>query len=419
MCMKKQLLPSFTSRTVFLFFFLLSVSHSCNPFHRNTVNPETDFVSDHLQNVQVNKIRIIIPDSILFSPGSSFPIGVIASSSKGKELKTRGLCNGFVNWNSYSVEVEGGVFEKGIVTIDSDPKKTDRHFKISIAPFVSPQLKQEVELVISYKTNFIANCKGQKGISGKNGLSGEEVHQLDTTRRKKNNYSGWRGQAGSNGETGGDGCVADAFVKAMTLSGKKLMNVLVINHCDNSHLVFWIDPDGGSLTINVSGGEGGNGGDGGDGEAGIDGAGADPLVGNTSPRRLDFNPKYVPFPGPYAPNIDLAMDSTKNPSGNGGRGGIGGNGGRGGNGGNGGVAVIHLDSSAVEWKNKIVVNNSAGKPGKSGTGGYAGKGGRAAYLMSSKTDGDNGYIGAEGIKGESGKPGSATIWRTESVKLVW
>lgn len=416
--MKKRLRPAFLIRTILLLFFI-STSPSCKLFKHQQSNPETDFVSDHLQNVQISKITVIIPDSLLLAPGTSFPIGVIARTSKGKELKTRGLCKGFVNWNSYIVEVEGGSFEKGMVTIDTDPKKTEKHFKISITAFSSPQFKQEIELPVSYKTNFIANCKGQKGASGKNGLSGAEIHQLDTTRRKSKDYSGWKGQAGSNGETGNDGCVADVFVKAMTLSGKKLMNVLVINHCDNSRSVFWIDPDGGSLTVDVSGGDGGDGGNGGDGETGVDGAGADYLSGNPAPSRLEFNPKYVAFPGPYAANIDLAMDSTKNPSGNGGRGGIGGNGGRGGNGGNGGVAVIHLDSSAVDWKNKIAVNNSGGKAGKSGTGGYAGRGGRAAYLMSSKTDGDTGYIGAEGIKGESGKPGSAAIWRTESVLLNW
>ena len=98
---------------------------------------------------------------------------------------------------------------------------------------------------------------------------------------------------------------------------------------------------------------------------------------------------------------------------------MGGNGGNGGYGGNGGVVVIHLDSSAAAWRNKILINNSGGKGGKPGTGGWAGGGGRRAYGMISKHDGDPGYIGAEGKKGKTGELGSAPVYRIEKVKMAW
>lgn len=397
-----------------LLFFVLVLAASCNIFHSNTADPYSDLTSDHLQHVKVNAIRIFIPDTVTAYPGASFPIGVIAVTNH-KELKTRGICNGYVNWNSYSVQVEGGSFDKGIVTVNANPQLSNGNLKISITPNASPGLKQEIKLPLSYKRIFIANCKGQKGINGFAGLSGAELHQLDTTE-KHHVYNGRRGQAGSDGQTGSDGCVADVFVKAVTVSGKKLMSVLVINHCDNSHSVFWVDPDGGSLIVDVSGGDGGNGGNGGDGENGVDGTGASSLYTTVTPQLDRYNQQYYKYGVNY---MDLSIDSTLNPTGNGGTGGIGGNGGRGGFGGNGGVAIIHLDSSAVEWKNKIIVDNSGGKPGKPGLGGYAGRGGNGAYLMSSKKNGDYGYIGAEGIKGNRGQAGSATIWRIEKVEMKW
>src|SRR4051812_43014358 len=100
-------------RTVFLFFFALVLVPSCKVFHFDKINPYNDFTTDQLSRYEINKIRIIIPDSIIAFPGNSFSIGVIAETYLHKEIKTRGLCNGFVNWNSYAVHVEGGSFDKG------------------------------------------------------------------------------------------------------------------------------------------------------------------------------------------------------------------------------------------------------------------------------------------------------------------
>ncbi len=404
------------SQIVVLLFFIFTFFSSCSVFQKTIPDPYTDFTSDHLLNYRITQIRIIIPDSLLAYPGASFPVDVIAISSKQKELKTRGLANGFVNWNSYAVTVEGGIFNKGIITLNADPRKTGSHFKISIRAISKPGLRQELILPVTYKAKFIAHCKGQNGVDGVDGLSGEELLRLDTIRRKYV-YNGRRGQNGTDGGTGHDGCIADVYVKAEIVEGKKMMNVLVINHCDNSHSVFRIDPDGGSLLVDVSGGDGGNGGNGGDGGPGVDGAGADFWVKPYPhyPTTVD-DPKY--YHNGYYYYVDLEMDSTKNPTGNGGNGGVGGNGGRAGMGGNGGVAIIHLDSSAVQWKNKIAVYNSGGKPGRVGTGGYAGPGGNSAYNMQSKKPGKTGYVGADGIKSSAGKPGE-TIWKVEDVVKEW
>ncbi len=397
---------------------MLVIVPACKIFHFNHINPYNDFTSDQLHNYEVSKIKIITNDSLILFPGTSFSIGIIAETPFHKELKTRGLCNGFVNWNSYSVRVEGGVFDRGEIIVSTDPRIAKDFLKISVTPFFYPELKQEIELPISYKTKFIVNCKGQNGLGGFNGLSGEELHGLDTTKNWKS-YDGHQGQNGTDGETGADGCIADVFVKAKMVSEKRMISVLVINHCNNIHSVFLIDPDGGSLLVDVSGGNGGDGGNGGNGEKGTDGAGASYVEPMPYPQHIEFYQQNVLFNGPYAPNIDLRVDSTKNPSGNGGNGGFGGNGGNAGRGGNGGVAIIHLDSSAVEWKNKIVVNNSGGKSGNKGAGGYAGRGGRGAYGMLSKQSGEAGFVGADGKNNEVGKLGTSTIFRTEKVKMIW
>jgi hypothetical protein len=320
-----------------------------------------------------------------------------------------------VNWNSYAVRVQGGTFENGIVTVNNDPRNTGNPFKIFAYPYYYPGVKNEITLPLSYKAKFVANCKGQNGADGANGLAGGAVDSL----KYPPVYKSRRGEKGGDGGAASDGCLADVYVKAMNVSGKELMNVLVINHCDASRSVFWIDPDGGSLLVDVSGGDGGKGGNGGDGERGMDGAGVSNFWTQPLPHYAETvdDPRW--YHNGYYYFVDLAMDSTKNPSGNGTNGGIGGNGGRGGDGGNGGVAIIHLDSSAVQWQNKISIDNSAGKAGKPGIGGFAGKGGSAAYGMQTKVDGKNGYIGAEGFKGRNGKRGSPAIYKVEKIGMTW
>lgn len=411
--MKNSSLHINAIRAAVVVFFLLVFAPSCWQRQHTQAYPAPDYNAG-LSGKRITKIKIVLPDSFVAFPGAAFPIGVIATSKK-QELKTPGLTNGAVSWNNYSVAVEGGAFENGNVTLNADPRKTGSTIKISVTPISFPGLKQTIELPVSYKAKFVADCKGQKGADGFNGLSGAELHQLDTSKQWYT-YNGRKGQAGSDGQPGGDGCIADVFVKAITVSEKKLMSVLVINHCDNSRSVFWVDPDGGSLIVDVSGGNGGNGGNGGDGEDGVNGAGADPLYTTVTPNIDRYNQKYYKYGVNY---MDLSTDSTLNPSGNGGKGGVGGNGGRAGFGGNGGVAVVHLDSSAVEWKDKIFIDNSGGQAGKPGLGGYAGRGGEHAYLMISKQDGAYGYIGAEGIKAKRGQAGSATIWRVEKVEMKW
>jgi hypothetical protein len=419
--MKTLRFQGHSPRAIYLLLFVLTFAASCDLLRFDTINPYNDLTSDHLQKYTVKKIELVVPPADSVYPGSVFSFGVIAKTRTKKELKTRGLLNGFVNWNSYLVKVDGGYFEDGKITVNADPRRTDGNLKITVTPFEFPDLKQELIVPISYRKKFIANCKGHNGSGGFNGLSGDELKLLDTLK-KHNPSEPYTGQAGTDGERGADGCVADVFVKSEIVSGKKMMNVLVINHCNNEHLVYRIDPDGGSLFVDVSGGDGGNGGNGGDGGRGIDGIGASYLGDNVQPLTplpdsMD-DPRFYHYNGSYY-FLDLKTDPSKDPSGNGGDGGIGGNGGNGGYGGNGGVAVIHLDSSAVQWKDKIIVNNNGGKPGIPGRGGWAGKGGRHAYGMMSKHDGDNGYIGAVGIKGKKGEKGSPAEWRIETVKMAW
>ncbi|HET6992180.1 MAG TPA: hypothetical protein VFJ43_12685, partial [Bacteroidia bacterium] len=83
-------------RTILLFLFVLLSIPSCKIFHFDKLNPYNDFTTDQLSNYEISKIRIIIPDSVVISPGQSFSIGVIAETHFRKEIKTRGLCNGFV-----------------------------------------------------------------------------------------------------------------------------------------------------------------------------------------------------------------------------------------------------------------------------------------------------------------------------------
>ena len=76
-----------------------------------------------------------------------------------------------------------------------------------------------------------------------------------------------------NFEDGGPGGEAAAYVNAMEHNGSTLLQVRVTGTRNGQPLnqYYLLDPDGGSLTVDVSGGPGGVGGSGNDGEDGDDG----------------------------------------------------------------------------------------------------------------------------------------------------
>ncbi|MBS3913864.1 MAG: collagen-like protein [Bacteroidetes bacterium] len=210
-------------------------------------------------------------------------------------------------------------------------------------------------LIIRFKYNYVFSGGGANGRNGNNGSSG------DNGKTGENAGDGAHGQNGENGTNADD---VQVYIQRIQ-SGSTVSKVKIVDF-HTTHLAYVDLANGGTILLNLNGGDGGNGGQGGDG-------------GN----------------GGHS-NADEGLRA--------GQGGNAGYGGDAGNGGNGGTAIIYVDSLNMRYLNQIRISNNAGNPGKQGIKGSAGNGKEGA------SDGAYGKDGNAGVAGRQGK---------ETVFLKW
>jgi hypothetical protein len=294
--------------------------------------------------------------------GQEIEIGIIANTAKGKELKTPGFLEPgtfkTVEWEQFTIQVEGGTFANGKVTVSSNPSDVKNHeVKIRASTIKNPEIKSELVLKLDYKAAQVADFSGAPGKTGQMGQSGVRGNNGSGS---SNCSAGTNGGQGGNGGNGGTGQDIEAFVKMKfdDVLKKEMLQLLVKSKTTGKEQLYIVNPDGGKITVSADGGIGGSGGQGGYGGPG----------GSDTYKKVGAN------------------------------GGDGGNGGQGGIGGNGGMITAYIDPSAEKLVGTVVIfSNEGGAAGRAGQGGLGGANGDYGASR-----GRSGASGTQGLAGEKG-----------------
>jgi hypothetical protein len=112
-------------------------------------------IASSLFRSRPDSIRLVYNEQQLRLPGESFQIGVIAYYKKGKVKKTTGMLGGSVFWWRYKVEITGGDYNSGKVTVSERliPSK-GKYISISAWPRKHPELEQKILLPLNYETDI-------------------------------------------------------------------------------------------------------------------------------------------------------------------------------------------------------------------------------------------------------------------------
>jgi len=299
-------------------------------------------------------------------------IGITATYTKknGKEktLKTVGFSEGALGWNNYKIDITGGTFEDGIISIPSDPRKLkDNQITLTASPKAHPGVTQTLTIKLNYAGEYNPQWNGEYGGTGRHGNNGSG----GSSNSSSGGGNGGSAADGGNGGNASNGHDLEVYVKALKDEGLgvDLLHVLVKSVTSGKGYYYIVDPANGKITINANGGQGGQGGSGGNGGNGGSG---------------------------YS----------------GGSGGTGGDGGDGGNGGTGGSITVYMDPSAEKYEGSISFSNTGGDGGKYG---YKGNGG----LGGSHTGGGMGRAGSAGNAGtQSGYGGKGGPSVTVNKQMV-
>jgi len=104
---------------------------------------------------KIDSIQIVFDKQQLVLPDESFKIGVIAYYKNGKISKTKGMKDGTVFWWNYKVEVTGGTFLSGRVSVNRQTGQSiGRSISVKAYPRKQPELAKEMILALNYETNI-------------------------------------------------------------------------------------------------------------------------------------------------------------------------------------------------------------------------------------------------------------------------
>lgn len=296
------------------------------------------------------------------SPGQSIDIGIIVKTDKDKEYRTPNFPEEgsfrSIEWDRFGVEVEGGTFANGRVTISNNLADI-KQYQVKVRAYFlkNPELKHELILNLDFKGEMLADFSGTPGKAGRNGQNGQRGDNGSSSTSPRD---GGNGGQGGNGSDGGQGQDIEVFAKMKPdpILKKDLLEVRVKSKSTGTEQVYFVDPAGGKLKVSADGGAGGYGGSGG-------------------------------YGGPGGSN------SYSKTSGNGGNAGFAGNGG---NGAKGGSITVYLDPSVDKLPAGTLSFSNEG--GAAGNGGQAGVGGaKGDYPSTWGQHGTPGYRGNSGTKG--------------------
>lgn len=211
-------------------------------------------------------------------PGQSTQLTIAARTSDGKQLTTVGSGKGDVAFSSFALSGElVSVSDRGILTLVDDPRLIEGNTPhLHIATVGHPDVVADLTIPVRYDVAYRANFGGAQGLDGRPGRDGERGTNGTDGSDPNNPRPGGDGSPGGNGGRGGDGQDGDpgqATQVWLTVrpGDHPMLEARVLSYAQEKF--YLIDPKGGSLLVDVSGGAGGRAGDGGFG--GIGGKGGD------------------------------------------------------------------------------------------------------------------------------------------------
>ncbi|HJN74164.1 MAG TPA: hypothetical protein QGF58_09555 [Myxococcota bacterium] len=338
-----------------------------------------------LASKKVTDIEVVSPDvgdTLALCPGIVQPLEVELRLKNGRTKHTRSSGRDGVAWREIELVLDGQTSDGTGVTLYQDPRKSQgKELDLIVRLADRPELARRYSVVPRYDCDYVADLRGGSGWTPSgawddlDGSDGAPASTDDDGRAQGAGQDGTAGGSGRNGEHGNDGGAgghARVFVYAHEdlVQVKVEGEVLVDGEWRSKTRRYLLDPEGGTLRIDVRGGGGGHGEDGQDGGNGGLGGEGDPM-------------------------------------GRHGSGGHGGHGGDGGDGGPGGDAVLFVDPGVTSYLDKLVVDHGGG-PG--GEGGRSGQGGAGDVP---------GQTGAGGRRGRDGEPGPLPVTHEDHLKKLF
>lgn len=279
----------------------------------------------------------------------------------------------------------------------------DHHPGILVQNSRNKDVYNMLEIEMDYRDRFSFRGTGSSGMWGSSGFSGSSG---------STGQSGSPGQDGEHGQYGDYGHDIDVYADIYfdSILQKPLIKVYTEDLSVNRYEHFLINPDGGTITVDASGGDGGHGGSGGSGGNGGSG----------------YNGEFY---YEYIKEIVIRKDTAgkeireeitrciqkQRPGGNGGSGGPGGYGGAGGTGGNGGYVMLYYTPAMKNYLQLINIDVRGGSGGFGGNGGSGGSGGRGGSGNPNGRSGSSGQNGMDGPWGYSGYTGRIEYKQIESI----
>lgn len=270
-----------------------------------------------LDKLPVTAVSAALSPDPGLAPGKSGRLIITAATSDAKQLVTVGAGHGNVLFDSFTMTATTvTVSKKGVVSLSADPRVSEGVSpRIHIAVVGHPDVAADLDIAIRYDVAFVANFAGKPGFKGADGFDGLAGSRGTDGSTDPNNLSaggqGGDGTSGGDGSNGDPGQPGEAVHVWMTLKAgdRPLLQVRAVSKTHTQ--LFLIDPNGGSLTVNASGGAGGAGGSGGRGGQGGSGGNGFPAGFSGQDGRNGFD--GLAGPDGAAGNIVVSVDSQAQP----------------------------------------------------------------------------------------------------------
>lgn len=415
---------------------------------------------------KIDSIQIVFDEQQLVLPGESFTIGVIAYYKNGKISRTKGMKDGSVFWWNYKVEVTGGTFLSGRISVNRQSQPSiGQTISIRAYPRKQPELAKELSIPLNYETNITFRPTNKFDKVPGSQVKGELLAEFDNGMQRI--YDDLRSNKESdlflfygNGASWGKGRftiepdITKINMHSVTLITKSMRNPAVsdtfpilLDYKHNYELLLsgWSGSPGFSGSNGSGGITGWNGSDGQNGqhgEFGKDGPDIGVWADLYYDSILNCELLYV-FAEDFSTNKEYRY--LLNPEGGtlevtsaGGSGGTGGDGGNGGNGGDGRPGEIHVEKHTekqivsktekrtVIKKEKKIVVNSEGKevetevdvPVEEDVIVYVEVDVEVSVIIQEEGEdgGDGGWGGAGGFGGIGGYGGNITLYLTDDAR---